>query len=69
VPPKPLLFETLHGDQQLGFWGASSQLPKPLLLFVVVFERRHRLPHSGADGFFLPGGEIIFIVYIMEVGQ
>jgi hypothetical protein len=28
VPPKPVPFETLHGDRQLGFWGASSRLPK-----------------------------------------
>jgi hypothetical protein len=37
--------------------------------FVVIFERRHCLPHAG--GFLLPGGEIIFILYDMtkEVGQ
>jgi hypothetical protein len=28
VPPKPLPFETLHGDWQLGFWGAFTQLPE-----------------------------------------
>jgi hypothetical protein len=28
VSPKPVPFETLHGDRQLGFWGASTRLPK-----------------------------------------
>jgi hypothetical protein len=27
MPPKPLPFETLHGDRQLSFWGASTRLP------------------------------------------
>ena len=36
---------------------------------MVVFERHHRLPHIGVGRFLLPSGEIIFILYIMEVGQ
>jgi hypothetical protein len=35
---------------------------------VVIFKRRHYLPHAGAGVFLLPGGEIIFVLYIMEVG-
>ena len=57
------------GDRQLGFWGVSSRLPKPSLLFVVIFERRHCLPHADVGKFLLPGEEIIFVVYIIEVGQ
>jgi len=36
---------------------------------VVVIDRCHHLSHEDVGGFLLPGGEIIFIVYIMEVGQ
>jgi len=36
---------------------------------MVVFEHRHHLPHVGTGGFLLPGREIIFILYIIEVGQ
>ena len=28
MPPKPVPFETLHGDRQLGFWGAFTRLPE-----------------------------------------
>jgi hypothetical protein len=31
VPPKPLSFETLHGDRQLGFWDRLRDCPKHLL--------------------------------------
>jgi hypothetical protein len=29
-------------DLQLGFWGAFTRLPKPLLLFIVIFPE-HRV--------------------------
>jgi hypothetical protein len=28
-----------------------------------------RLPQAGSGGFFLPGEKIVFILYIMEIGQ
>jgi hypothetical protein len=61
MPLKLLPFETLHGGSTIRFLGsviATAQSTDTV-----------RLPQAGMGGFLLSGGKIIFILYIIEVGQ
>ena len=61
MPPKPLSFETLHEGSAIRFWGSDYAIAQSTATV--------RLPQAGSGGFLFPGGKIVFILYIMEIGQ
>jgi len=61
VPSKPLPFETLHEGSAIRFVGSDYVTTQSTAVV--------RLPQAGFGRFLLPGGKIVFILYIMEIGQ
>jgi len=61
VPPKLLSFKTLHEGSTIRFlWSDYATAQSTAVV---------RLPQAGSGGFLLPGGKIVFILYIIEIGQ
>jgi len=61
VPSKLLSFETLHKGLAIRFLGSDYVTAQSIAVV--------RLPQAGSGGFFLSGGKIVFILYIMKIGQ
>jgi len=61
VPLKLLPFETLHEGSVIRFLGSVYATTQSTAVV--------RLPQAGSGGFLLLGGRIVFILYIMEIGQ
>ena len=61
MPPKPLPFETLHEGSTIRFLESVYATAQSTTAV--------RLPQAGSGGFLLPVGKIVFILYIMEIGQ
>ena len=69
MPPKPLPFETLHEGSTIRFLESVYATAQTSVAIRGRLRTPSRLSHAGAGEYLLPGREIIFILYNMEVGQ